>query len=429
MKKSILTAVAVLALLALLMTAALRGLNLGFAKVDAVRDGIVLGLDLVGGSEITYEAKIPAGATREEIDQGMQIAQSMLRQRLNDLGYTEAALYLAAGDRIVVEIPAVGDPEQAVQQLGKTAVVTFEDADGNVVLSGGDIKSATYENSQVEGYPVPVYHVVLNLTDEGTAKFTEATRAAANQAAAGRNYISIVMDGEVISRPGVSAQYAGTGINTSTATITMGADATLEEVRYLSELISAGQLPFTLEHVKLQSVGASLGERSLETSLRAGLIGLVLVCVFMLALYRVMGLISCVALMLYASAFAVAASLAHLNLSLPGIAGVILTVGMAVDANVVIYERIKEELRLGKTLRYAIDAGYRRAVSAIIDSNITTIIAAAVLWIFGTGTILSFAQTLLIGVVLSMVIMLFFTKLLLKTAVGLKITNLWAYCA
>ena len=161
----------------------------------------------------------------------------------------------------------------------------------------------------------------------------------------------------------------------------------------------------------------------------AGLIGLALVCLFMLAVYRIMGFISCIALLIYGSAFAVVASVAHINLSLPGIAGVILTVGMAVDANVVIYERIKEELRLGKTLRYAIDAGYRHAVSAIVDSNITTIIAAAVLWIFGTGTILSFAQTLLIGVVLSMIIMLVFTKLLLKTAVGLKITNLKAYCA
>ena len=142
-----------------------------------------------------------------------------------------------------------------------------------------------------------------------------------------------------------------------------------------------------------------------------------------------MGVISCIALAIYTSLFAVVISVLHLNLSLPGIAGVILTVGMAVDANVVIYERIKEELRLGKTLRYAIDSGYHRAVSAIIDSNITTMIAAAVLWIFGTGTIISFAQTLLIGVLLSMIVMLICTKLLLKTAVGLKITNLKAYCA
>ncbi len=428
MKKSIITVVLVLALLALLLVTALCGLDLGFVQVQPIQDGIVLGLDLVGGSEITYEAQIPEGLGREEIDSGLQTAQAMLRQRLNTLGYTEASVYLAAGDRIVVEIPAVDDPEEAVQQLGKTAVVTFQDADGNVVLSGGDIQSATYERSQVEGYPVPVYHVLLKLTSEGREKFTAATKAAASRKDGG-NYINIVMDGEIISAPGVDAKYADTGIDSETAVITMGTDATVEQVRYLSELISVGQLPFSLEDVKLQSVGASLGERSLETSLMAGLIGLALVCLFMLVVYRLMGLISCIALGIYASAFAVVASIAHINLSLPGIAGVILTVGMAVDANVVIYERIKEELRLGKTLRYAIDSGYKHAVSAIVDSNITTIIAAVVLWVFGTGTILSFAQTLLIGVVLSMIVMLVFTKLLLKTAVGLRITSLKAYCA
>ncbi len=429
MKKSIVTLVIVAALLALLVVTAFCGLDLGFVKVDSIQDGIVLGLDLVGGSEITYEAQIPEGMSQSEVDDGLEIAQSMLRQRLNSLGYTEANLYLAAGNRIVVEIPAVEDPEEAVQQLGQTAVVTFQDADGNVVLTGSDIKSASYKYDAVDQTGIPQYHVVLELTSEGQSKFTEATRTAANQASSGKNYVSIVMDDEIISQPSVSSEYASTGINSSTAIITMGQNATADDVKYLADLISAGQLPFSLEHVRLQSVGASLGERSLETSLMAGLIGLILVALFMLIVYRVMGLISCVALAIYTSAFAVVASIAHLNLSLPGIAGVILTIGMAVDANVVIYERIKEELREGKTLRYAIDAGYHHAVSAIIDSNITTIIAAAVLWIFGTGTIISFAQTLLIGVVLSMIIMLFFTKLLLKTAVGLKITNLKAYCA
>ena len=195
----------------------------------------------------------------------------------------------------------------------------------------------------------------------------------------------------------------------------------------MANIISAGQLPFTLENVKLQAVGASLGEKSLETSLFAGVVGIILVCLFMIAVYRVMGVISCIALAIYTSAFAVMLSIMHINLSLPGIAGIILTIGMAVDANVVIYERIREELGMGKTLRYAIDAGYHRATGAIIDSNITTIIAAGVLLGLGTGTILSFAKTLLIGVVLSMIIMLVFTKILLKIAVGLNITSLKAY--
>ena len=175
-------------------------------------------------------------------------------------------------------------------------------------------------------------------------------------------------------------------------------------------------------------MGASLGERSLESSLLAGLIGLGIVMLFMIVVYRVMGVVSCFALTLYSVVFAALIGIFHINLSLPGIAGIILTIGMAVDAKVVIYERIKEELKLGKTLRYAIDSGSKGALRAIIDANITTIIAAIVLWIFGTGTIISFAQTLLIGVVLSMLIMLLVTKQLLVAAVGFGIRSPKAYC-
>ena len=205
-------------------------------------------------------------------------------------------------------------------------------------------------------------------------------------------------------------------------------NATAEDATYLANIISAGQMPFDLECVKLQGVGASLGERSLQTSLLAGLIGLIIVMVFMIVVYRVMGVISCIALTLYGALMAVLLSVFRINLSLPGIAGIILTVGMAVDANVVIYERIKEELRTGKTLLYAIDTGYKGALRAIVDSNITTIIAGVVLWIFGTGTIIGFAQTLLIGVILSMIVMLVVTRLLLHAAVGLKIRSPKAYC-
>ena len=430
MKKSMITLVIMLAVLALLVTTAFSGLNLGFLKLDSVKDGVVLGLDLVGGSEITYEAKIPEGMSDLEISEGMESAQAMLRLRANDMGYTEASVYLSGTDRIVVEIPNVDDPEEAVQDLGTTAIVEFLDADGTVVLKGSeDIKSASYQFSPVDSTGIDQHHVVLEFTSSGTQKFAEATKAAATMSASGKNYVEIVMDGSVISRPYVDAKYASTGINSDSAVITLGNNATAENAKRLANLISAGQLPFSLENVRLQAVGATLGEKSLESSLMAGMIGLLLVCVFMIAVYRIMGVISCIALAIYTSLFAVVISVLHLNLSLPGIAGVILTVGMAVDANVVIYERIKEELRLGKTLRYAIDSGYHRAGSAIIDSNITTMIAAAVLWIFGTGTIISFAQTLLIGVLLSMIVMLICTKLLLKTAVGLKITNLKAYCA
>jgi protein-export membrane protein SecD len=428
MKKSIVKLVAVLAVIALLAWTALNGLDLGFYEFQSVEDGISLGLDLVGGSEITYEAVIPDGTTDEEIADGMDSAVAMLRQRLDTLGYSEANVLTSSSNRIVVEIPNVEDPEEAVQMLGTTAIIEFRDCDGNVLLTGSDLASAKYQYSAIDETGISQPHVVLTFTEEGREKFKEATKEAANRDD-GDNYIAIVMDDEVVSSPTVdSTKYASTGIDSDSAIISMGSGDT-EDAIYLASIIAAGQMPFNLECVKLEAVGASLGEKSLETSLLAGAIGILLVMLFMIIMYRVPGLISCIALALYVALFCVVMSVAQLNLSLPGIAGIILTIGMAVDANVVIYERLKEELKSGKTLRSSIDAGYKRAVTAIVDSNITTIIAAAVLWWQGTGTILGFAKTLLIGVILSMIVMLFVTKFLLKTFVGLKITNIKAYGA
>ena len=420
MKKSVITLVIILALTAGLLFTAFNGIG---SVIPRTQDGIVLGLDLVGGSEITYEAQVTGDTA--DVPEGMKSAITMLRQRLDALGYTEANAYQSGERQIVVEIPSISDPEEAVQKLGSTAVVTFTDADGKEWITGTDIDEAKYEFSAVDESGVAVNHVVLTFTNEGQKKFVEATKSVA--ARSGDNYLAICLDGEVISSPSVDSKYASTGINSDSAIITMG-NATAEDATYLANIISAGQMPFDLECVKLQGVGASLGERSLQTSLLAGLIGLLIVMVFMIVVYRAMGVISCIALTLYGALMAVLLSVFRLNLSLPGIAGIILTVGMAVDANVVIYERIKEELRTGKTLLYAIDTGYKGALRAIVDSNITTIIAGVVLWIFGTGTIIGFAQTLLIGVILSMIIMLVVTRLLLHAAVGLKIRSPKAYC-
>ncbi len=427
MKKSVIGLVLVLALLVLSVCTALFGLNLGFFKINSVADGVMLGLDLVGGSEITYEAQIPEGTPSDEMEAGMDSAIAMLRARLDMLGYTEASVYQSGSNRIVVEIPNVDDPEEAVQQLGTTAVVEFRDADGKIWLTGSDIKSAKYQYSAIDSTGIAQHHVVLEFTSEGQTKFTEATKAVANRKG-DDNYLDIVMDDESISTPYVEkSKYASTGINSDSAIITLGGNATADSAKYLANIISAGQLPFSLTCVKLQAVGASLGEQSLQSSLLAGLIGLLLVMVFMVIVYRVMGLISCIALSIYAALFCVILSFGKINLSLPGIAGIILTIGMAVDANVIIYERIREELRSGKTLNAAVSSGYKHAVTAILDANITTIIAAAVLWWQGTGTILSFAKTLLIGVILSMVVMLLITKVLLNSVVGFKIKSLKAY--
>lgn len=424
MKKSIIAIVVVIALTALLVMTALIGLDIGIVSLPSVQDGIVLGLDLVGGSEITYDAVVPEDAT--DVDAGMNVAVTMLRQRCDNLGYTEANVYRSGERQVVVEIPNVDNPEEAVQQLGTTAVVEFVDADGKVWLGGSDIASAKCVYGQVDETGTSAYYIQLAFTDEGKEKFVEATKAIASRAS--DNYMSITMDGETISSPNVDKKFASTGINSDTAMILMG-NAGVDEVQYLANIISSGALPFALENSKLQTVGATLGEKSLDTSLFAGMIGMILVMVFMIAVYRLPGLVSALTLVFYTALFAVVLAVSHANLTLPGIAGMILTIGMAVDANVIIFERIKEELHAGKSLRTSIDNGYHNAFTAILDSNITTAIAAIVLWWRGSGTIVGFAQTLLIGVVLSMFTMLIITRILLKSLVNLKVTKLWAYGA
>ena len=421
MKKSIFTLVIVVLVVAGLLFLALHGAG---NVVKPASEGVVLGLDLVGGSEITYEAVIPDDFETDSLSEGMEVARTMMQQRLDALGYTEASCYISGERRLVVEIPSVEDPEKAVQQLGATAVVSFVDADGTVWLTGSEVAGAEYENSPTDSTGLSRPHVKLDLTPEGREKLHEASQKVLARGD-GKNYLAIQMDGKEISAP-----YVNEELDTDSVIISIGsAENPEEEARYLAKIISAGRLPFELTTAKQQTIGASLGEKSLSTSLLAGLIGLILVMIFMIAVYRLMGVISCVALTTYAALFAVAISVLHVNLSLPGIAGIILTVGMAVDANVIIYERIKEELRMGKTLRFAIESGYKRAILAIIDANVTTMIAGFVLLWQGSGTILGFAVTLLIGVALSMLVMLVMTKVLLKTAVGLKITNLKLYCA
>lgn len=418
MKKSIVTIIAVVLLIALLSVFAFCGVD--FLGIQKTQDGVVLGLDLVGGSRITYAPVDQDGNLLSPSKEQVDSAIAVMRQRLSGMGFTEADVY-ASGSDITVEIPNVSNPEEAVRLLGSSAQVQFKDYTGKVWVSGTDVTGAKYavrnDTSSLSG---SLNIVELEFSAEGQRKFAEATAFAAAQPS-GNNYIAIYLDDELISRPSCTTQITGDAI------IEMNG-ATAAEAAETAQLINAGALPFSLKDTYLETVGASLGEESLSTSLLAGLIGMVLVMVFMLAVYRVMGLVCCISLTVYGLLFAVIISVFHINLSLPGIAGVILTIGMAVDANVIIFERVKEELRLGKTTRYAVDSGYKRAFWAIFDSNITTLIAAVVLWTQGTGTIVGFAQTLFIGVVLSMIVMLVLTKLLLKALVGLGITGRRAFC-
>lgn len=426
MKKSVISFIAVILVVALMGYFAAMGLTVaGRTIIPAVNDtenGIRLGLDLVGGSRIVYEAVLPEGYDNGNLSSDMQTAQSMIRQRLTNKGFTEATVTLTGDNRITVEIPQITNPEEAVQTLGTTAQLVFLDADGKEWMTGEDISRATAAYGRPTGNELTDEHYVqVQFTSEGAAKFAEATGSISARTD-GTNFLAIVMDNQAISIPTVSQR-----IDSDSCVIS--GSFTLDSAKELADLINVGQMPFSLTQVELRSVGPQLGANALQTSLQAGVIGIALVCLFMLIIYRVPGFVACLALGFYIVIEAILFSLIRVNLSLPGIAGILLSIGMAVDANVVIFERIKEELRAGKTVKAAIDSGFKRAFTAILDSNVTTLIAAAVLFWKGTGTIVGFATTLGIGVIVSMFTALTVTHFLLNRMVDFHIRSPKAYGA
>ncbi len=385
---------------------------------------VTKGLDLVGGSSIVYQAETEEGSELgiAEMAEAMDTVVTMLRQRLDTLGYTEATVATVGTDRVRVEIPSISNPEEAVQKLGSTAKLQFVDSNGKVVLEGTDIKKATSQYGPISETGAPEYYVNLELNSDAVAKFADATEEMAALASSGMNYIAITLDGETMSAPMVNER-----INSDTCIISGSYGA--EDSRWLASIISAGQMPLVLRDIELRSVGPTLGMQALETSITAGLIGIILVMIFMLLAYRLPGLISDIALIAYAAIFGILIVVFNVNLSLPGIAGIILTIGMAVDSNVVIFERVKEELNNGKSIRASVKSGFSRAFTAILDANITTIIAAVVLMAFGTGTVQGFAITLFIGVIVSLFMTLVITRVLLNAVASTNIKNTWLFAA
>jgi len=423
MKKSIAKLIIALLVIITSVVVVLTGMNISvfdynISYPDALDEdwGIRQGLDLVGGSVITYEAQAD-----NVTDEQMQSVENVLRNRLDSLGYNEATTSRQGEKKIRIEIPAIQDPQEAVNTLGQTAVLTFKDSDGKTVLQAEDVDSATAAYGEVDDKGTTAHYVKLKLNSSGVDKFYQATQAAAAKKADDKNYIAIMLDDKVISQPMVD-----NAINSQDCIISGGFnDAT--ETGELAALINSGNLPFSIKDVELSSIGPTLGEEALNTSLIAAGIGILLILIFMLAIYRLPGLVADIALLAYAAIVVYIMTLFRINLSLAGIAGIILSVGMAVDANVIIFERIKEELKLGKTVRTSVTSGFNRAFLAIIDSNITTIIAAVVLYIFGTGTIQGFAVTLAIGTVVSMFTAIFITKYLLNLVVDFNIKNIAWY--
>ncbi len=362
---------------------------------------IRLGLDLQGGVNIVYEAAVDEAPTYEE----MSAAVQMIQARLDRENYTEAEVAIEGDRRIRVNIPGVEDPQEAIATIGATALLTFEDENGNIVLEGKNIERAI---AQVADTGLGNENIVsIKLDSIGTEAFKIATEENIGKP------IVIKLDGEIISAPIVN-DVIRTGESMISGSFTQAS------AKQLAELIEAGALPFALTPVSSSGVGAKLGMEAFNSSYRAATVGFVLVLLFMLIVYRVCGIAADIALTLYVALVVITLSLIEATLTLPGMAGIILSVGMAVDANVIIFTRIKEELAT-RSVRSSVEAGFNKALSAIVDGNVTTLIAAFVLYFLGTGIIKSFATTLGIGIVISMFTALVVTRLLLR---GLVVAGL-----
>ena len=370
-------------------------LLLGYFAAEPIAKSINLGLDLRGGLRVVLEAQETEGkaVTEDTINKALGI----LRTRVDSLGVKETTLYPQGDNRVVIEIAGEDDPEAAVDILKNVAQLEFQDETGKVWVTGENLKNA---EARMDRSGTGKAEVLLEFDKTGARLFADATLANVGKP------LLIVIDDEVISAPNVNEP-----INDGSAVIS--GHFTAEEANNLAVQLRSGALPVSFSVMEKRSVGPTLGADSLDKSLKAGIIGLIAVLLFMLGYYRLPGLIADLSLVIYLVLVLGVMSILGAVLTLPGIAGLALSIGMAVDANVVTYERIKEELRFGKTLGAAIEAGFKRAFWAIFDSNLTTLIAAGVLMYFGTGPIKGFAVTLSIGIVASVFLVLTFTRYML----------------
>ena len=380
--------------------------GLGETGTGAMKN-IKLGLDLKGGVSITYQVK-DDNPTEEEMSDTIYKLQKRVEQYS-----TEVSVYQEGDDRINVEIPGVTDANAILDELGKPGSLEFQTQDGETVITGSDVKTASAQSGQ-DDMGNKEYSVELDLTDEGAEKFAEATEANVGK------QISIIYDGEVISSPRVNEAITG-----GQAYIT--GNFTYEEADNLASTIRIGGLKLELEELRSNVVGAQLGEQAISTSLKAGAIGLAIVFIFMIFVYYLPGLAAGLALIIYTELVLLILNAFNITLTLPGIAGIILGIGMAVDANVIIFARVREEMTRGKSVKNSLKTGFQKAMSAIVDGNVTTLSAAAVLWLKGSGTVKGFAQTLAIGIIVSMFTALVITRMIVYAfyAVGLRNEKLY----
>ncbi len=373
------------------------GATVGDYRLKSFGEVINRGLDLQGGVSVLEEIQA------SKVDQAtFDKTVELLSMRVNKMGVSETTVVREGQKRIRIEVPGKYDAKSVIDGIAKTGELKFVGPDKQTILTGKDVKNAVSTISSESQKPV----VELELNASGTKKFADATQKFLGQK------ITVYLDDQVLTDPTVNAV-----INNGKAEIS--GSRTLEEAKRQANLINSGALPVTVKAVESKVVGASLGANSLPLSILAGKIGIGLVILFMILYYRVPGFIAGLALIVYIYLLLLAFATVGVTLTLSGIAGFLLTVGMAVDANVLIFERMKEELKGGKSIKSSIDAGFHRAMTSVIDSHVTTIVAGIVLYGLGSGTVKGFALTLVIGVALSLFTATTVTRTLIKLAAGM----------
>ncbi|WP_416198133.1 MAG: Protein translocase subunit SecD [Sporanaerobacter sp.] len=393
---------------------AINGMTIGKVKIPSAKEAIDLGLDLAGGVYVILEAQTDAkGAELQKI---MEQSKAVINERVNGIGVSEPNIVIEGNDRIRVELAGVKDVQEAIDMIGKTAQLKFIDAEGNEVITGQNVKSAEvqYQRNQETQKDQPV--VALEFDKEGSKKFADATKKLVDKTNLEEKIIYIVLDNQVLSAPVVKSVI-------DDGKCVIEGSFTVEDASRLATLIRAGSLPVEMKEVQSSLIGPTLGLEALDKSVYAAFIAIMIIFLFMLLYYRIPGLIADVALTIYILLVLFGMQMLNAKLTLPGIAGLILSVGMAVDANVLIFERMKEELRLGKSVGASIESGFKRALSSVLDSNITTLIAGLVLYCFGTGPIRGFGVTLILGIIASMITAVLITKQLLKLMVNITGTK------
>lgn len=399
--KNILMLLIIIALILGISYAGINGLTVAGYKYKSYDEAITKGLDLQGGVSVLME--IQQDEVSEDV---LNRVKELLALRVNKIGVSETVVATEGDKRVRVDIPGQYDSNAIVESLSKTGELKFVGPDQSEILTGSDVEEAKAGMDPQTSQPV----ISLKLNSDGKDKFAEATEKYMGQ------QISIVMDDETLTSPVVQAV-----ISNGEAVIT--GNRNYEEAERIAGIINAGALPVPVKQVSVSTVGAQLGETALPNAVKAGIVGVALVFLLMIIYYRVPGIISCLSLTLFINLVLLAFSNMDVTLTLPGIAAFLLTIGMAVDANVLIFERTREEIKKGKGIKTSVEEGFKNAMSSIVDSNSTTLISGLVLYFLGTGQVKGFAVTLIIGIVASIFTAVFITKYIMRIMVAIGWLN------